>query len=286
MSPKNKGKFGKGKTAVEPDDEFLTTMTRVGRALEPHVKKIVLGVVAVTGLLVMLFGWRHCNTVKEQKATTAYAEATTLAVVPVSPEPPAEDTADAPEGEGDAEPAGDMPKDLDENDDTIRDSYPSDAERAKAVMAKLERLDAKHGSTEVAGSAGLLRAGMLYDLGQYQAAYDSYRKYASSSAPSALKTVAREGMGHASEALAMSTDDPGQRAAALQQALESYRSIQTEAKQPDWDRALYHSARVLAELGQAEEARKTLRQALEDMPEGAMANPIKQYLAQLEAGGK
>jgi tetratricopeptide (TPR) repeat protein len=288
MSPKNKGTFGKGKTAVEPDDEFLSTMSRVGRALEPYVKKIVLGVVIITALLVVVFAWRHYNTVKEESATSVYAEAATLAAVPVLP-PRAEDslvdTADGkPPATPDAVPEVFVPKD--ENNDSIPDSFPSSAERAKPVIDDLDKLDAKYGGTDVAKSSRLLRAGMLYDLGQYQAAYDTFRKFASSSAPRPLKDIAREGMGHASEALAMSTDDPGQRTAALQQALESYRSIQTEAKQPNWDRSLYHSARIQAELGQAEEARKTLRQALEDMPEGDMEAPIKQYLAQLEASGK
>ena len=76
MSPKNKGKFGKGQPAVEEDDEFLSTMSRVGKALEPHAKKLIAAVAVVTVLISAFFVYRWWNERKERKAQPAQ-EATT-----------------------------------------------------------------------------------------------------------------------------------------------------------------------------------------------------------------
>ena len=290
MSPKNKGKFGKGKPAVEADDEFISTMSRVGKALEPHVKQIVIGVIAVALVLAALFGYGEWNAYKERKATTLYVKATMLAntvIIPTLPPPSeAEEDGDNPDATDKAA-APDKVEDVfnpfDNNHDGLPDSFPSKAERAKAVLPLLTKLKSKYGSTDSGKSARLLHATMLYDLGDYAAAEKMYKSYLSSEGPTHLKVLAREGMGAASEAQAMAIADQGQRNAALDGALALYRKIQTSEKKLGWERALYHQARVLAIQGKTEDAKKLLKQAVADMPESPMLDDIEGRLALLES---
>lgn len=292
MSPKNKGKFGKGKPAVEPDDEFVSTMSRVGKALQPYVKQIVIGVSVVAVLLIAIFGYRWYSARQERQATTLYAKAARLANTAILPQSIPEPDAEAPDGDnpdgakdGADKPAGEAvfnPEDR--NDDGLPDSFPTRADRAKAVLPLLTKLQSDYGSTDTAKSARLLHATMLYDVGDYAAAEKMYKGYLSSSGPSLLKRVAREGMGASSEALAMANADPGQRTAALERTLTIYRDIQRTEKAAGWERALYHQARILAIQGKKDEAKKLLEQALVDVPNSLMKDEIEDRLTTLEAG--
>lgn len=303
MSPKNKGKFGKGKPAVEPDDEFLSTMGKLGKKLEPHVKQIVIGVVIVGVVLVAFFGYRWWNQRQERNATTLYVKASILAsvaIVPVDPIDELDPDADGADADGaDKAPdatdgATDEAKDElkkdnvvftpeDKNDDGLPDSYPTKADRAKAVLPMLNELRSEYGSTESGKSGRLLHATMLYDVGDFAGSAKMYKSYLSSSGPWQLKTVAREGLGAALEAQAMAIEDAGQRTAALDKALAAYTNIQRSEKKSGWERALYHRARVLAMQGKNEEARTLLQKALDDVPDSVMKNDIEDRLVQLKA---
>jgi tetratricopeptide (TPR) repeat protein len=281
MSPKNKGKFGKGKSAVEPEDEFVSTMGRVGAALQPHTTKIVIGCSIVLLALIGFFTYQWWDQREHARATTIYDQAVALARAPIVPDPIPEDTGEqGAEGEGPTQMAA-LPKD--ENKDGIPDSFPSRNARAQAALAPLHKLRAEYGSTQVAKESSLLHASMLYDAGRYAEAMDMYKNYLSGGAVGQFKTMAREGMGHAQEALAMSQEDPQARKAALEKALETYRAIQSDDKGLERDRALYHEARILAQLGRTQEALAALEKALELQPEGALTHDINQRLAQLQA---
>jgi predicted negative regulator of RcsB-dependent stress response len=302
MSPKNKGKFGKGKSALEPEDEFVSTMGRIGAALKPHTTKIVIGCSIVMLALIGIFTYRWWNQREHARATTIYDQAVALARVPVIPDPIPEDkdeqaaegetaegetaegkTAEGKTAEGEAAPTQGAALPKDENKDGIPDSFPTKSVRALAALAPLQKLRAEHGSTRVAREATLLHAAMLYDAGHYAEALDMYKKYLSDGSVDPLKTMAREGMGYAQEALAMSQEDPQARKAALDKALEIYRAIQSDDKGLERDRALYHEARILAQLGRTQEAVDALKKALELQPEGALTRDINQRLAQLQA---
>lgn len=293
MSPKNKGKFGKGKPAIETEDEFISTMGRVGQALEPHAKKIVLGAAAITLLLAAYFGYQWWNDRKETAATALYTKAVVLSTVGVLPSfdeaPPAAGTDGATDA-AEQPAAAFVPEDL--NDDLIPDSYPTRAERAKAVLAILEQLKSDYGATEVAKSANLLYGTMLYDLGKYQDALDAFESFVSHTSSDRMELAGREGMGAASEAMALAIADPAQRSAALDRTLEIYRGIQDEQNAPGWDHVLYHTARIQIAQGKRDEARKTLEKALADIetmnadtntPTSIMESDVKQRLAQLQS---
>lgn len=291
MSPKNKGKFGKGKPAVEQDDEFISTMSKVGKALEPHVKQIVIGVVVVSVLLIGFFTYRWYNERQERRATELYVKATIMANTAVIPSfTPEPDTPDAEDPNADSKPVEAKPGDVqkifnpeDANDDGLPDSFPTKKDRAQAVLPILTKLKSKYGSTDTGKSARLLHATMLYDVGEYAGAEKMYKSYLSSSGPSYLKAVAREGIGATREAQAQAAADDGQRNAAFEQALAIYTDVQRKEKKQGWERALYHRARVLAQQGKTEEAKKLLEQALADVPESVLKDEIEGRLAQLKA---
>ena len=275
MSPKNKGNFGQGKPAIEPQDEFVSGVEQIANKLRPYAR-VILAVLA--GFFVLLAIWsvyQYMNERTQSQATRLYDEAVALDQVPVNPpaeEPAAEDGA---AGEQAAAPVEADPEE-----------FPSYDARAAAVLAKLEKLQAEYGSTETARSARLLQARMLYDLGRYQEAAEMYEAILSDPPAPGLQWMTREGLGYAQEAMALSMEDASARQAALQQALETFRQIQADDAGPHRDYALYHEARILAMLDQKSEAIGALKKALELAPESLLTNDIKQRLAQLEAPAK
>ncbi len=282
MSPKNKGKFGKGKPAVEAEDEFVSTMGKLGAQLKPHVKKIIIATTVVTVALVAIVTYRWWQAQKEAKATALYTKALMISKVFVMPEPPSDEEGEAGDTAAKTEP---IPKD--EDGDGIPDSFSSEAQRAKAALVPLEKLRSKYGSTDTAKEARLLHASMLYDLEEYARARDMYRSYLSSGSVRELRVIAREGMGYAQEALAYTIEDAEARNAELRsKVLETFRAIQRAEDGPDRDRAVYHEARILASLGQRQEAIAALEQALETWPESKFSYDMKQRLVQLQAEQK
>jgi hypothetical protein len=80
VSPKNKGKFGRGKNTEIPEtDEFISGVDRILRALKPHALRIGIffGVVAV--IVVSFTVWKWWGQRKSAAATAMYAQAVGLA---------------------------------------------------------------------------------------------------------------------------------------------------------------------------------------------------------------
>lgn len=284
MSPKNKGKFGKGKSPVEVEDEFVSTTWSLAEKLKPHAVTITVGVAAVFVVAAAVIGYRWWDARKEAKATEIYRKAVEISRVFIMPEPPpAEGQADADKAaEGQADTGKTVAVVKDEDKDGIPDSFPSVVERAKATLVPLEALRAEYGSTDVARGATLLYAATLYDAGNYTGARDMYTAYLGSAPPS-LAPIAREGMAYAEEAMAMSIEDPQARTAALGKVLEAFRAIQPSEQGPERDRALYHEARILAAMGKTDEAIAALKKAREIAPESKLSYDIGERLAQLES---
>lgn len=264
MSPKNKGKFGQGKSAVELDDQFVSGAGKVAEALRPHIWRIAVAVAVVTILVVAysLYGW--WNDKKALAATDLYAEALEIAQREIVPE--------------------DL-KALEEEADTVVKpvTYTTSQERAQAALAVLDKLQAEYGGTDVATEARLLQAAMLFELGRFDDALAMYDSYADSGASPELKAVAREGIAYVYEAKAMALEDAAARDQALEQALEAFRSVQPEDEGPLRELALYHQGRILQQLGRTDEAAEAFRKALEVDELGVLEGDIQSRLAQLDA---
>jgi tetratricopeptide (TPR) repeat protein len=259
VSPKNKGKFGKGKSEVELDDQFLTTTQRLGETLKPYAARIAVaaGIIAIVVISVTTYRWWDHR--KEAQATEWYAEAADILRRGLDSDPP--------------------PMELDPSLPPPV-TYATAEARSQAAMVALERLQSRYGSTRVAQEARLLEASLLLELGDPDAALPLYEEYARKGKVAELRIVAREGIGYAYEAKAAAAEDATARQAALEQALAAFSSI---PEGPAHGSALYHRGRVLALLNRAQEAREAFEQALEAAPAGAPTDHIQYRLAQLGA---
>jgi hypothetical protein len=267
VSPKNKGKFGKGKNTEIPEtDEFISGVDRILRALKPHALRIGIffGVVAV--IVVSFTVWKWWGQRKAAAATAIYAHAVALAQVPVQKE--------APEG---IEKLPPDPRNLPTH-------FATRADRAKAVLAEIEELQAEYGSTGVAKQGDLLAADALYELGKYSEAAEHYRTYIDHGGPDELVVTAREGLAYSLEGHAMAEKDAGARQASLEKALAAFEAMQPKADGARRDEALFHQARVLASLGRTDDAVKRFEQILADHPSSTLKEDVELRLLALRSG--
>jgi hypothetical protein len=267
VSPKNKGKFGKGKPADIPEtDEFISGVDRILRALKPHALRIGIffGVVAV--IVVSFTVWKWWGQRKASSATEIYAQAVALAQVPVSKEPP--------------EDADKLPPDP----RNLPTHFATRADRAKAVLAQVEELQSDYGSTGPAKQADLLAADALFELGKYNDASEHYRSYIDHGGPDDLVVTAREGLAYTLEAQAMGEKNAATRQAALEKALAAFEAMQPKADGTGRDEALFHQARVLAELGRTDDAVKRFEQILKEHPSSSLKEDVELRLLALRAG--
>jgi predicted negative regulator of RcsB-dependent stress response len=287
MSPKNKGKFGQGRPAIETTDEFVSGVSQVAEKLKPHVKVIAVVTSALALVLVAWYTYQHLAQRGEAKATVLYQQALELAELPVVPPPEVADEAKdgAKDEAGNAKPeaaAEAATKDeAGEGADGEVTSFPSHQARADAVLVPLTTLQEEHGSTKTAGAARLFHATALYDAGRFQDAIAMYQEILADESMSAIATTARTGLGYAQEALALANEDQAARQAGLEAALATFRQIQPTEDGPRREYALYHEARILATLGKREEAAAALKKAIEVAPDSPLRNDIRQRLAQL-----
>ncbi len=261
MSPKNKGKFGKGKTQVEEADEFVSGAARLAQRLRPHAFGIAVAVLLVTVLLIGVTVYRWLGDRKARAATDNYAKVveTTRRDVIV---PSADGDAGVPEAKPDEPP-----------------TFASEKAKDEATIAAIRSLRSSSGGTGVAGQARLLEAASLLRLGQYDDARTAYDAYARSSKSPALQAIAREGVGYALEGKALAQTDAKAREAGLREALKAFESMQTDAKGPRYDYALYHQGRMLALLQQNSRAETMFKKVLEIEPPSPLETTIENRLA-------
>lgn len=274
MSPKNKGKFGPGKSAVELEDEFVSGVSQVAEKLKPHLKLIA----AISAILVVVmigwYGYQYLDERAETKATALFRQALDIADRPVeAPDPDSDKSKDAePEAGSDAKPEAEAAADA---------PFPSEQARADAVLVPLQSLREEYGSTDTARAARLLHASSLYAAGRFQDAIAMYEEILADRTMSELAIPAREGLGYAQEALALASEDQAARQAGLEKALATFGEIQTKEDGPQREVALYHQARILVALGKREDAVASLKKASEISPDSPLRNDIRQRLAQL-----
>src|SRR5690606_20896974 len=85
MSPKNKGKFGQGRPAVETTDEFVSGVTQVAEKLKPHTKLIAVVSAVLTLVLIGYYTYQYMDARAEAGATALYRQALELANRPIVP---------------------------------------------------------------------------------------------------------------------------------------------------------------------------------------------------------
>jgi tetratricopeptide (TPR) repeat protein len=269
---KNKGKFGKGKSAVEPADEFVSAIDRVARRLRPHAVRIGV-MLAVIAVAIIAYGaWTWFGDRRNAGATSLFEEAVEIAsarIVPKDEASPTDDSAAPSPGSPAGPPA----------------TYGSTQERGTAVIAALDRLASEYDSSKVGREARLLRASTLLELGRHDEAAAAYDEYASDGSVDMLRQVAREGVGYALEAKALANKDPKQQHAGLEEALAAFASIQSGDEGPRRDVALYHQGRILAMLERQPEAIEKYKLALA-VPNTALKPQIEYRLAELESKAK
>ena len=259
MSPKNKGKFGKGKSQVEEEDEFVSTMHSITTRLAPHAWPIAFAIGVLAIILTSYFSYQWWQNKKATKATGEFARAAAIMKVPVF------------------KPLGDdEPEELEPGE--LPTSYPSAEARGQAALDIL----GAHSSGRISSASHLLRATAMLDVGRIDDAIDEYSK-AVSSAKGGIKSVANERLGYAYEAAAVAAgDDEAARKQALEEALEAFRAIQVKEDGPRRDYALYHEGRILAALDRKEDALEAFAKA-RAIPTTLLEPEISQHVIQLTA---
>lgn len=262
MSPKNKGKMGNESSAALETDQFLTGVDRAVEALRPHAKALaVAGGIIVVGLVSWAV-WDWYSARQATKATTAYAGALETMDAPIV----------APESEA-PEPAAaglEPPPSFDSHD-----------ARAAAALAEIDALRGEYGGVGVAEMARFDEARLRFQQGDHAGAAELYRALAGSDAPGRLRLLARENLGYSLEAQAMASEDPAARQAGLNEALEAFRAMQPKQDGPRRAYALFHQARLLAELGQTDEAAELFQQVLVEHPNSPLTADVESRLAKL-----
>ena len=150
--------------------------------------------------------------------------------------------------------------------------FKTEKERADAALAELDALDKKWGSTDVARSAPLFRAGIQYDLGKFDEAARLYQQASERAAGDVqLQAVAREGVGLCAEAQNK-----------LDDALTAYKAMEPKTGDFFRDRALYDQARVQLKKGDKKAAANLYKEVLAKVPTSQLRDEIQNQLAQLE----
>jgi hypothetical protein len=266
VSPKNKGKFGKGKTTVEVEDEFVSGANRLLQRLKPYTKQLVIGGVVILIAVFAAVGYNMYKKRQAARATELFDQAVVLYQQPVMSAEEAE-----------------LIKGLNlPNTPVDFVTHPSVQARAETTLVVLEELSSKYGSTGVAERARLFHAGVLYDAGKYDEAAALYREFAKSDAPADQRIVAREGVGYALEAKALAAVDATARQQGLEKALEAFKKVQSKDDGIYRDYALYHQGRVLQSLERKNEAVALYNQVLETLPTTPLRGEISKRLAVLE----
>lgn len=194
----------------------------------PHMKQIIIGIIAVVIVLSVVFTIRWYRQSREIAATEKLDRVLEVAREPI--------------------------RGKDDKPDPQKPSFASAKERGTAVLSEI----AKQG-TDVAGHA--FRAGQLLDAGKIDDAIAEYRKGTGDKTIEGV--LCREGLGLALEAKAAAEKDPTARQKGLEEALAAFAVMQPDEAGPRRAYALYHQGRIQQLLGKRSEARGLFEKAKE-----------------------
>lgn len=226
--------------------------------LQPHIKKIAVGALALFVVIGGYVGYRYMKHRKDNSNTVKIDAALQIARAKVV----------AP-GETQAPPDPNTPPDVDGK------TYPSAKERAAAAA------DALAGAGKASDRNALYRAGLLFDAGKLDDAEAIYHAHANDEGMDGA--LAREGIGYVIEARAEAAPDDAARKKLYADALDAYKQVQTDDKGPHYDAALYDQARMLQAIGKTAEAKAALDHALKAVPKTALKTEIEARQALLGA---
>lgn len=236
------------KPAQPPKPVHIGGESFIDRIL-PHLKQIIIGIVAASVVLVVVFAIRWFRERRQVSATEKLGQILDVARAPI--------------------------RGKDEKPDPKAPSFASVKERGAAVLDAI----AKQG-TEIAGAA--FRGGQLLDAGKLDEAITEYRK---GTADKTIEGVlCREGLGLALEAKAAAEKEPAARQKGLEDALAAFVAMQPDEAGPRRGYALYHQARIQQQLGKRADA-KTLFEKARQASKGDrdLADLIEKRLAALGA---
>jgi tetratricopeptide (TPR) repeat protein len=244
----------KQKDTAQGQDEFVSFWAKAFQKVEPYLRFIGFTMI---GTLVVLFGFWAVTSWMEGRSQNA-AEMFGRAVKVYEADLYTGDTPPKPP-EGEANP---IPR------------FKTEKERGDATLMELDKLDKTYGSTDVARQALLFRAGVLFDMGRYDDAYNAYEKLLAARPKSpAVQVLAKEGAALCDEARGR-----------LDDALSKYKTLVPEGKAGDFyrDRALYGQARIHLRKGEKAKAAEALKEALTKVPNTALKDEIQARIAQIE----
>jgi tetratricopeptide (TPR) repeat protein len=194
----------------------------------PHLKKIIVGIVAVAVVLSVVFMIRWIRERKQISETEKLDRVLEVAQAPI--------------------------RGKDDKPDPKKPGYASAKERAAAVLDAMAKND-----TDVGGHA--YRAGLLLDAGKVDEAIAEYRRGIADRTIEGV--MCREGLGIALETKASAEKDPAARQKGLEEALAAFTAMQPDDKGMRRSYALYHQARIQLLLGKRADAKALFEKAKE-----------------------
>jgi tetratricopeptide (TPR) repeat protein len=217
--------------------------------LLPHMKKIVIGILVIAGVLSVIFTVRYFKERGRRAETAKLARVLDVSQREVrAPGLPVDPAAKEP-------------------------MFASNKERAEAVLAALAK--------EGASPSGTYRGSLLVQAGRLDDAIEEYKKHQKGKELDAV--LAREGLGIALEMKAEQQKDAAARQQGLEDALAAFQAMQPDEKGPRYAYALYHQARILALLGKTAEARTQFEKARDAGQNTKLPELIEERLAGLGA---
>ncbi|HEY4244806.1 MAG TPA: hypothetical protein VGM88_33555 [Kofleriaceae bacterium] len=220
------------KPAAAPPKPVHIGGESIGDRILPHVKKIVVTIIVVAVALTGFFTYRWMRERKKIEATGKLVPALALANEPVIP--------------------ADKVAKPDPKKPPADDSFPTQADKAKAILAEADKAGATIPSHAY-------KAGLLADAGQLPAAIAEYKLGTDDKTIEGV--LCREGLGLALEAQAMAEKDPAAQEKGLQDALAAFVAMQPDEHGARHAYALYHQARIDVLLNKKDEAKALLEKA-------------------------
>jgi len=194
--------------------------------LLPHLKQIIIAIVAISVVLLVIFTIRWFRERKEVASTEKLGQILEVAREPVHGK--------------------------DDKPDPKAPSFASVKERGAAVVDAITKQD-----TDAAGSA--FRGGHLFDAGKLDEAIAEYRKGAIDKGIDGV--LCREGLGLALEAKAAADKDPAARQKGLEEALAAFAAMQPDEAGLRHTYSLYHQGRIQQLLGKRADAKALFEKA-------------------------
>jgi tetratricopeptide (TPR) repeat protein len=233
-------------------DEFVDFWSKLYKKTEPYMRAILFTVGSAVVVWFAVYGISGYFEHKAQAAAEQFGRAVKIYDADLLAE-------------------GETPPKTDEENPIPR--FKSEKERADATFAALDELDKKWSGSDVARDALVFRAGVQYDLGQYDPAIATYRKFleAAGGKDVPLASLAKEGIG-----LSLESQNK------LDEALTAYQSLEPKTGDFYRDRALYDQARVFKKKGDKTKATALLNQILAKMPQSTLKEEVQTQLAVLE----